>query len=133
MQEATLFDAVELFDVVELIVNLPQHGLSAGMHGTVLEVHGDGEAFEIEFSDEQGRTVNFLALPPEQFIVVWRAQVQEWVSLAERIAALIARLPASAGAEVLDFARFLSARSHPQTNVQTAHVSLAEAPIEYQA
>ncbi|MBK7202990.1 DUF4926 domain-containing protein [Candidatus Amarolinea dominans] len=42
------------------------------MQGTVLEVHGDGKAFEIEFSDEQGQTLSFLALPPEQIVLVWR-------------------------------------------------------------
>lgn len=120
-----------LFDVVELIVDLPQHKLYAGMQGTVLEVHGDGKAFEIEFSDEQGQTLSFLALPPEQFVLVWRAQEKQWLSMADRVAALIARLPAPAGAEVLDFARFLSVRTHQRSRVQAANVLVAEPPTEY--
>ena len=79
---------VDLFDVVELIVNLPQQALYAGMQGTVIDVHGDGKAFEVEFSDEQGRALSFLALSPEQFVVIWRAQKRQLVPLPERIAEL---------------------------------------------
>jgi hypothetical protein len=105
----------ELFDVVELIVNLPEHGLYAGMQGTIVEIHQDGAAYEVEFTNEQGEALNFLALRPEQFLVVWRARSQQWVPLAERVAELILRLPESAGAEVLDFARFLSVRTTQRT------------------
>lgn len=73
---------VDLFDVVELIVDVPQRALHAGVQGTVLDIHGDGEAFEVEFSDEQGRVLSFLALSAEQFVVIWRAQQREWVPLA---------------------------------------------------
>jgi len=101
----------ELFDVVELIVDLPERGLHAGMQGTIVEIHTDGAAYEVEFTDEQGEALNLLALRPEQFVVVWRARSQQWVSLGERVAELVSRLPEDAGAEVLDFARFLSART----------------------
>ena len=124
---------VKLFDVVELIVDLPQQRLYAGMRGTVLEVHGNGKAFEVEFSDEQGQVLSFLALSPEQFAVAWRAQGQQWVPLAERIAELVARLPEPAGAEVLDFARFLSVRTHQRSRAQTAHALVAEGQEEYRA
>ena len=43
--------------------------------------------------------------------MVWRVETQEWLSVAERAAALIANLPDETAQEVLDFARFLSARS----------------------
>ena len=101
----------ELFDVVELIVDLPEKGLYVSMQGTIVEVHRDGAAYEVEFTDEQGEALNFLALRPEQFVVVWRAQTQQWVPLTERVAELVSRLPEAAGAEVLDFARFLSVRT----------------------
>ena len=74
MMLCELAKGVNLFDVVELIVDLPQQRLYAGMQGTVLEAHGAGQAFEVEFSDEQGRVLSFLALSPEQFVVVWRAR-----------------------------------------------------------
>lgn len=123
--------AVDLFDVVELIVDMSPQGLYAGMQGTVLEVHDSGTAFEVEFSDAQGRVLNFLALSPEQFIVVWRAQEKRWVPLAERIAQLVARLPEPVGVEVLDFARFLSVRTHQASRAQSTHVVLAEGQEKY--
>jgi hypothetical protein len=101
----------ELFDVVELIVDLPEQGLYAGMQGTIVEVHKEGVAYEVEFSDERGEALNLVALRPEQFVVVWQARTQQWVPLGERIAQLVLRLPEPARAEVLNFARFLSVRA----------------------
>ena len=99
----------DLFDVVELTVDIPERGLRAGMQGTIVHCH-PGDAYEVEFTNEAGETLDFLALRPEQFIVVWRAKTKKWVPIAERIAALMAHLPEEAGQEVLDFARFLHAR-----------------------
>ena len=122
---------VDLFDVVELIVDVPQQALYAGMQGTVLAMHGNGEAFEVEFSDEQGRVLSFLALAPEQFVVIWRAQRREWVPLAERVAELVARLPEPTGAEVLDFARFLSSRTQRLSRSPAVPLAVAETQEEY--
>ncbi len=72
-----------------------------GMQGTIVRCH-PGDVYEIEFTDEAGETLDFLALRPEQFIVVWRAKAKEWVSTAERIAALMAPLSEGAEQEVLD-------------------------------
>lgn len=101
----------EVFDVVELVVDLPRQGLYAGMQGTIVEIHQAGAAYEVEFTDEQGQALNWLALSPEQFVVVWEARSQQWVPLAQRVADLVARLPEAAGGEVLEFARFLSVRT----------------------
>jgi len=49
--------------------------------------------------------------PFRKRLFIWRARTRQWVPLAERVAALASRLPEAAGAEVLDFARFLSART----------------------
>ncbi|MCS6927815.1 MAG: DUF4926 domain-containing protein, partial [Candidatus Binatia bacterium] len=62
----------DLFDVVELIVDIPARGLRAGMQGTIVQCHA-GDAYEVEFANDVGETVDFLALRPEQFIVVWQA------------------------------------------------------------
>lgn len=54
-------------DVVTLIMDAPDEGLEAGQIGTV--VFGFTEptiAYEIEFTDEEGRTVAQLALLPSQ-------------------------------------------------------------------
>ena len=63
----------DLFDVIELTVDIPERGLRAGMQGTIVEYHSNN-AYEVEFANEQGETVDFLALYPNQFIVVWRAK-----------------------------------------------------------
>jgi len=99
----------DLFDVVELAVDIPEHGLYAGQQGTVVERHSD-EACEVEFTDEQGETLAMLALRQHQFVVVWRAIAGAWVPLAERVAALVAALPEDTGQEALDYVRFLHER-----------------------
>ena len=44
-------------DPVVLVKDLPEEGLSAGQTGTVLFVHGAGQAFEVEFLLEGRRSV----------------------------------------------------------------------------
>ena len=68
------------------------------------------QAYEVEFTSDEGDTLDFLAVRQEQFMVVWRAKTQDWVPVAEQIASLVANLPDEIGLEVLDFARFLSER-----------------------
>jgi hypothetical protein len=98
-----------MLDVVELVQPLPDEQLPLGAQGTVLEAYGDGR-FEVEFINDAGETIALTPLTTEQFIVVWQADRQEWVSLGEQVAQIVNRLPAPADAEVLDFARFLSLR-----------------------
>jgi len=57
-----------LLDVVALLSDLPVHGLVRGQVGTVVEVL-DG-AYEIEFSDDEGKTYAELALPPDQLLIL---------------------------------------------------------------
>lgn len=99
----------DLFDVIELTVDIPECGLRAGRQGTIVHCH-PGDAYEVEFTNEAGETLALCTLSPNQFIIVWRAKTKEWVPIAERIAALMSHLPEEAGKEVLDFARFLHAR-----------------------
>lgn len=61
---------VNLLDVVALTVDLPEHNLWRGQVGTVVELLANGKAFEVEFSDRQGRTFESLGLRPEQFMVL---------------------------------------------------------------
>ena len=65
---------MKLFDVVRLIVDLPDENLFAGMIGTVIHIFNHPNlAYEIEFCDEDGVTVSQVALTPEQIEVVdWR-------------------------------------------------------------
>ena len=69
----------DLFDVIELTVNIPDRGLRAGMQGTIVECHSD-DAYEVEFTDESGETRNLLALRPNRFIVIRRAKSRTSVS-----------------------------------------------------
>jgi hypothetical protein len=57
-----------LLDVVALLTDVPDRGLLRGQVGTVVEVL-DG-AFEIEFSDDEGRTYAEIALRAEQLLVL---------------------------------------------------------------
>jgi hypothetical protein len=58
-----------LLDVVALTVDLPERGLVQGQVGTIVETL-DGSAYEVEFSDDDGRTYATLALRPTQFMVL---------------------------------------------------------------
>jgi hypothetical protein len=60
----------KLLDVVALTVDLPQCNLWRGQVGTVVEILANGAAFEVEFSDRNGRTYESLGLRPEQIMVL---------------------------------------------------------------
>lgn len=96
----------DLFDVVELLVDLPEHSLLAGTQGAIVECYGD-RAYEVEFADDQGETLALCTLSPEQFIVVWKSKTQSWLSVSEQLAAVIGILPENRKQQVLDFARSL--------------------------
>ena len=57
-----------LLDVVALLSDVPQHGLLRGQVGTVVELL-DG-AYEVEFSDDEGKTYAELALPSDQLLIL---------------------------------------------------------------
>ena len=57
------------FAVVALLEDLPQRGLRRGQVGTVVEPLAPG-VFEVEFSDNQGRTYATLALRADQLMVL---------------------------------------------------------------
>ncbi len=61
---------ITLFDVVALTKDLPEHNLWRGQVGTVVEILAGGKAFEVEFSDREGRTYESLGLRPDQLIVL---------------------------------------------------------------
>lgn len=55
---------IKLLDVVMLTEDVPEHNLKRGETGTVVEILADGEAFEVEFSDDDGqmyKCTSFLA------------------------------------------------------------------------
>jgi hypothetical protein len=63
-------NAIKLLDVVALTIDLPEYNLWRGQVGTVVEILAGGTAFEVEFSDREGRTYESLGLPPDQLMVL---------------------------------------------------------------
>jgi hypothetical protein len=58
---------VNLYDLVRLMVDLPDEGLSAGAVGAVVHVFEEPSlAYEVEFADEHGRTIAQLPLTAGQ-------------------------------------------------------------------
>jgi Domain of unknown function (DUF4926) len=60
---------INVLDVVALLVEMPEHGLVRGQVGTVVERLDDG-VFEVEFSDDEGRTYAELALGADTLLVL---------------------------------------------------------------
>jgi hypothetical protein len=60
---------IQLLDVVALMEDVPTSGLRRGQVGTVVEELAPG-VFEVEFSDDKGRTYAQVALHHEQLLVL---------------------------------------------------------------
>lgn len=61
-------------DVFLLAEDLPEHGLLAGMPGTILLIHGDHLAYEVEFANSYGEAVFMGALEP-RLLLPYRADL----------------------------------------------------------
>ena len=59
----------KILDVIALLGDLPARGLVRGQVGTVVEKLGGG-FFEVEFSDNSGRTYATLPLQASQFLIL---------------------------------------------------------------
>ncbi len=60
---------IQLLDVVALVNDLPEHKLIRGQVGTVVEILAT-DAYEVEFTDEDGRTYASLALRADQLLAL---------------------------------------------------------------
>lgn len=60
---------IELLDTVALLQDLPERSLDRGEVGTVVELLAPG-VFEVEFSDDEGRTYAQFALQESQIIAL---------------------------------------------------------------
>ncbi len=67
--------AVNVLDVVALTENLPERGLYRSQVGTVVESLAP-DVFEVEFSDNEGRTYASLTLKAEQLLVLHHEPVE---------------------------------------------------------
>lgn len=98
-----------LFDIVELLIDIPAKNLFVGMQGTIVEQY-EPEIFEIEFSDEKGQTLSLCTLKSSQFFVVWQSATQQGLNPTEQLLTVVNHLSESRQQEVLDFAKFLYQR-----------------------
>lgn len=99
-----------LLDIVELLVNLPEHNLFIGDQGTIVECY-DENHFEVEFINDAGETTALCPLSTQQFIVVWKANTKQWLTTADKMKAIIEHLSEEKCQEVFDFARFIHKRA----------------------
>ena len=60
---------ISLLDVVALTEDRPADGLVRGQVGTVVELFSDG-VFEVEFSDDSGRSYSMVPLASHQLMVL---------------------------------------------------------------
>jgi hypothetical protein len=60
---------VKLFDVVALKQKMPERELQAGQVGTVVEILAP-DVYEVEFTDNNGHTLDELAVRAEQLLVL---------------------------------------------------------------
>ena len=68
-QESTEKGEIKLLDVVALTEDVPKHNLKRGEVGTVVEILSNGEAYEVEFSDDNGQMYKSLSFPASQLEV----------------------------------------------------------------
>ena len=69
-QEPTEKGEIKLLDVVVLTQDVPEHNLKRGEVGTVVEILANGEAYEVEFSDDNGQMSKCLSFPASQLRVI---------------------------------------------------------------
>jgi hypothetical protein len=93
----------ELFDVIELLIDLPAHNLSAGDRGAICEEYDN--SYEVEFTNLEGESIALIVLSIDSFVVVWRAASKTWVPISEKIQAIVSALPDENLAKIFDFAR----------------------------
>ena len=69
-QESTEEGKIKLLDVVALTQDVPEHKLKRGEVGTVVEILSNGEAYEVEFSDDNGQMYKCLSFLASQLRVI---------------------------------------------------------------
>lgn len=99
----------QLFDTIELLVDLPEQHLRAGALGAIVEAYGDN-AYEVEFLNSTGETLALCTLTGRQFIVIWQHATKQRVSMSDLMLQLTSRLDQAEQQQILDFAHFLHTR-----------------------
>ena len=73
----------ELFDIIELLIDLPADRLCAGDRGAICEEY-DNSQYEVEFTNSDGESIALVALSIDSFVVVWRSASKNWVPIANK-------------------------------------------------
>ena len=75
-QAPTQKGEIKLLDVVALTQDVPEHNLKRGEVGTVVEILSNGEAFEVEFSDDNGQMYKCLSFRASQLQVLHQEPIK---------------------------------------------------------
>ena len=73
---------IQEHDQVVLTVDLPAEGLESGDVGTVVHVHRDGEAYEVEFTTLAGDTLAVATVPASRLRPVNKRDISHVRQLA---------------------------------------------------
>ncbi len=68
-KEVGMKNDVKILDVIALTGDIPDQNLIKGQVGTIVE-QLDENIYEVEFSDNNGKTYSSLSLSSEQFIIL---------------------------------------------------------------
>ena len=74
--EPTEKGEIKLLDVVALTQDVPEHNLKRGDIGTVVEILSNGEAYEVEFSNDNGQMYKCLSFPASQLNVLHQEPIK---------------------------------------------------------
>ena len=66
---------IKEFDLVVLTNDLPNEGLKVSDVGTVVDIHGDGEGFTVEFMTLDGKTIAVVTLYAAQVRAVGKGEM----------------------------------------------------------
>ena len=75
-QESTEKGKIKLLDVVALTEDVPEHNLKRGDIGTVVEILSNSEAYEVEFSDDNGQMYKCLSFLASQIRVIHQGPIK---------------------------------------------------------
>ena len=76
LPEPTDKGEIKLLDVVALTQDVPEHNLKRGEVGTVVEILSNGEAYEVEFSDDNGQMYKCLSFSASQLEVLHQERIK---------------------------------------------------------
>lgn len=68
-------ETIKILDVVALLKDRPDEKLLRGQIGTVVECYGKSD-FEVEFSDNNGRTISLLTLSTDEIMLLHNEPAQ---------------------------------------------------------